>query len=52
MWKIASHKIISMTYTKKKGERDHHSRWIAKMEVITSLCAKRKVVHESHARNA
>ncbi len=37
---------------KKEGERDHLSRWIAKMEAVKSVCAKRKVAHESHARSA
>jgi hypothetical protein len=32
----------------KKGERDHLSRWIAKLEVITSLHAKGKVMQEVH----
>jgi hypothetical protein len=36
----------------KEGERDHLSRWIAKMEAIKSVYAKGKVAHESHARNA
>jgi len=45
-------KLFQWLTLKKEGERNHHSRWIVKMEAITSLCAKRKVVHESHARSA
>jgi hypothetical protein len=52
MWKIAWCKVILMICAKKEGEKDHPSRQIVKMEVITSLCARRKVVHEGYVRNA
>jgi len=35
-----------------EGEKDHPSRWIAKMETIMSLCARREVAHEGSARSA
>jgi hypothetical protein len=41
-----------MTCAKKEGERDHLPRWIAKMEAITSICARGKVAHEDYAKSA
>jgi hypothetical protein len=37
---------------KRKGERDHPSKHIAKMKVITGLYVERKVAHEGYARSA
>jgi hypothetical protein len=36
---------------KKKGERDHPSKRIAKMKVIMGLYVERKVVHEGYVRS-
>jgi hypothetical protein len=33
-----------------KGERHHHKRRIAKMEVVLNLCANKEAPHEDHAR--
>jgi hypothetical protein len=45
-------KLFQWLAPKKERERDHLHRWIAKMEIVTSLRAKGKVTHESHARSA
>jgi hypothetical protein len=50
--KLFGAKLFQWLVLKKEGERDHLSRWIAKMEAIMSVCAKGKVAHESHARSA
>jgi hypothetical protein len=33
-----------------KGEKHHHTRRIAKMEVVSNLCANRKAPHKDHAK--
>jgi hypothetical protein len=51
MWKIIWYKIILMTCTIKRSERDYPFGKIAKMEAIMCICARRKVAHKSYAKS-
>jgi hypothetical protein len=44
--------IISVTAQEKKDGRDHHAKQIVKLETITNLCVRGKVMHKSYARSA